>query len=540
VTKTPVLTSINVNYISGCYTPGQVIFTGLPKASDYMIISSLSGYITQTTIDNTIDRYSVSDIALVAGINPATNTAPSTPSGISDGASSITSPTVAGNNVVFSANATDNEGDSYYLAICKTNTITSHPNSAPTCDGGNWCISTLTNSGYQSTCNYLAKNSDIGNNIWYAFACDYNDASICSSVAQGSGNNASPFYVAPNWLLGWSYRKKITISHSNVGTNLVDFPLYVKVAETGGSSTNIGANVLTNGGDIRFTLADKITTIPYERESFSASGNNLTANFWVKIPEISSTVDTEIYVYYGKSDAIDAEDAINVWDANYKGVCHLKEVASGTVGDYKDSTSSASNSTNISSQPVQIAGQIGKAQSFDGADKINTSNIAHNIGTGNFTYSAWVNPTTLSGSSTYRSIMSNGGKLPVLYTRGASLRAYFSSDLSSGGTLSTGLWQYITFNRSGTNILNFYKNGTLTSSSPTSSGSLGSSGIMTIGQNGDSSQYWSGIIDEVRLSSVARPINWIKFEYCNMLSIVSGTCAGNNETIFANQEIYEE
>ena len=136
--------------------------------------------------------------------------------------------------------------------------------------------------------------------------------------------------------------------------------------------------------------------------------------------------------------------------------------------------------------------------------------------------------------------MSNGGKLPVLYTRGASLRAYFSSDLSSGGTLSTGLWQYITFNRSGTNILNFYKNGTLTSSSPTSSGSLGSSGIMTIGQNGDSSQYWSGIIDEVRLSSVARPINWIKFEYCNMLSIVSGTCAGNNETIFANQEIYEE
>jgi prepilin-type N-terminal cleavage/methylation domain-containing protein len=533
VSKTPVLTSINVNYISGCYTPGQVIFTDTPIAEDYVVRLSMTGYITQTIIENHVEGYVVSNISLVAGINPPTNTAPSTPSSLSDGASSVLMPTVAGNNVTFSANATDNEGDKYYLAICKTNVVTSHPNSAPTCDGGDWCISSITNSGYQATCDYETLNSDTGSHAWYAFACDYDDSSICSSVSQGTGNNGSPFYVVPNWLLGWNYRNKITISHSNLTSNISNFPLYIKVAESGGLSTNIGANVLSNGYDIRFTGSDKITPLSFERESFSVESSNLTADFWVKIPEISDLIDTDIYIYYGKSNAVDGQDTANVWDSNYKGVWHLKELGTESIDDYKDSTSIGSNSTNTLNQPVQALGKIGKAQNFDNSDKINTSSILHNIGTGNFTYQAWVNPSTLSGPSTYRSIMSNGNKSPVLYTREASLRAYFTSDLSSDATLSENLWQHVVFNRSGTDILNFYKNGILTSSSLTSSSSLGNSGIMTIAQNGDSSQNWSGLIDEVRLSDIARSANWIKFEYYNISS-------ANNETTFANQEIYEE
>ncbi|KKP33149.1 MAG: hypothetical protein A2360_00550 [Candidatus Staskawiczbacteria bacterium RIFOXYB1_FULL_32_11] len=538
VSKTPVLTSINVNYISGCYTPGQVIFTGLISAKDYVIRSSMAGYMTQTIIENNIEGYAVSNISFVAGINPLTNTAPSTPSSLRDD-SSVLTPTVAGNNVTFSANATDNEGDKYYLAICRTNTVTSHPNSVPTCDGGSWCVSVLTNSGYQATCNYETSNSDAGSHIWYAFACDYDDSSICSSVSQGTGNNGSPFYVVPNWLLGWNYRNKITISHSNLTSNISNFPLYVKIAETSGASTNIGANALSNGHDIRFTLADKITTIPFERESFSIVSNNLIADFWVKVPEISSLQDTDIYIYYGKSDAIDTEDTANVWDENYKGVWHLRELGSGSAGDYKDSTSFASNSINTSSQPSQVVGKIGKAQSFDGTEKINTDAIAHNILAGNFTFEAWANPTTLNGN-TYRCFMTNESESPKFCTKGSNLLGYFTSDLNSEATLLTNLWQHIVFNRSGTNTLNFYKNGIVTSSSPTSSGTLGSSEIMTIGQNGNNSNSFEGIIDEVRLSNIARSANWVKFEYCNMTSTVSGTCTGNNEIIFANQEIYEE
>lgn len=47
-TKTPVLTSLNVNYVSGCFTPGQSIFTGLASGNNYTLTVSLSGYQTAT------------------------------------------------------------------------------------------------------------------------------------------------------------------------------------------------------------------------------------------------------------------------------------------------------------------------------------------------------------------------------------------------------------------------------------------------------------------------------------------------------------
>lgn len=46
--KTPVLTSININYVSGCFTPGQVIFDNIPAYSGYTVTVSMGGY--QTTI----------------------------------------------------------------------------------------------------------------------------------------------------------------------------------------------------------------------------------------------------------------------------------------------------------------------------------------------------------------------------------------------------------------------------------------------------------------------------------------------------------
>ena len=47
-TKTPVLSNIGINYVSGCFTPGQVSFGGLAAGSDYSVTVSLSGYTSQT------------------------------------------------------------------------------------------------------------------------------------------------------------------------------------------------------------------------------------------------------------------------------------------------------------------------------------------------------------------------------------------------------------------------------------------------------------------------------------------------------------
>jgi len=49
--KTPVLTSININYVSGCFTPGQVFFSGLSADDSYALTISADNYTEQTITD---------------------------------------------------------------------------------------------------------------------------------------------------------------------------------------------------------------------------------------------------------------------------------------------------------------------------------------------------------------------------------------------------------------------------------------------------------------------------------------------------------
>ena len=63
-TKTSVLTSVNINYVSGCFTPGQVIFPGLDKASGYELTIGAAGYTTQIISPLTIEGYQTLEILL--------------------------------------------------------------------------------------------------------------------------------------------------------------------------------------------------------------------------------------------------------------------------------------------------------------------------------------------------------------------------------------------------------------------------------------------------------------------------------------------
>ena len=64
ISKTPVLTSVNVNYVSGCNTPGQVIFTGLDLANDYVATVDMAGYLSQIKTGINVDGYKLSEFLL--------------------------------------------------------------------------------------------------------------------------------------------------------------------------------------------------------------------------------------------------------------------------------------------------------------------------------------------------------------------------------------------------------------------------------------------------------------------------------------------
>jgi len=42
--KTPVLSSIQINYVSGCQTPGQWLFNDIASGNTYTLTASLPGY----------------------------------------------------------------------------------------------------------------------------------------------------------------------------------------------------------------------------------------------------------------------------------------------------------------------------------------------------------------------------------------------------------------------------------------------------------------------------------------------------------------
>jgi len=98
--------------------------------------------------------------------------------------STISNPTRQGDNVVFSANATDDEGDMYKLIVCTTNSTTNGECSATTI-----CSSTYTNSGSLASCYHNTSSETNYNYSWFAFVCDAFSACSNSSYAN------SPYYI---------------------------------------------------------------------------------------------------------------------------------------------------------------------------------------------------------------------------------------------------------------------------------------------------------------------------------------------------------
>jgi len=124
----------------------------------------------------------------------------------------------------------------------------------------------------------------------------------------------------------WTYRKSITIPNSNVDADLVDFPLLVDILDS-----DLVTKAQSDGDDIVFTDSSA-TKLSHEIELWDNSTGKLIA--WVKVPSLSSSVDTTIYMYYGNDAVGSQENQSSVWSSNYAMVLHLDE----TSGTHVDST----------------------------------------------------------------------------------------------------------------------------------------------------------------------------------------------------------
>lgn len=125
-------------------------------------------------------------------------------------------------------------------------------------------------------------------------------------------------------------------------------------------------NSIDGGDDLRF-YSDSAGTVPLAFEIVKWDTTDDEAEIWVKIPTLSASDDTVIFVRYNDPGASplprdDTYGSDNVWRSEYKAVYHLE-------GDFIDSTVNANDLTGVNS-PVGAAGQIGQGMEFEASSSM--------------------------------------------------------------------------------------------------------------------------------------------------------------------------
>ena len=121
---------------------------------------------------------------------------------------------------------------------------------------------------------------------------------LISGDAQSLCKNDDNYYTVEgastqeNWLQGWLYRRPIIITE-NAGVTLENYAVKITL-----DSTNFDfSKANPDGSDIRFTLDDGATLIPYWIQLWDNVGQQ--AIIWVKIPSIPAGGIVTVYMYYG-------------------------------------------------------------------------------------------------------------------------------------------------------------------------------------------------------------------------------------------------
>jgi YD repeat-containing protein len=345
----------------------------------------------------------------------------------------------------------------------------------------------------------------------------------------GVPSNAVWFIVPTNTLngSGSTYWRRITIDHTKVPhTDQINFPVLISGTYSYLATTSNGGNVTSsNGYDIIFTSDPAgLNVLPFEQENYNPSTG--AVNYWVKVPVLSHTSDTVIYMFYGNPGITTSQSSNAVWDSNYQGVWHLPN---GTTLSADDSTSN-SNSGAIQGTVTATAGQIDGAGNFDGS----TGYVSTTNSFGwpfSLTNEAWVNTTSTAGHkvSSWETAQTGTGAAgfdALLYvdTNGKARGGCWNgatTTITSSSAVNDGNWHHLALTLdTSSNVMALYVDGAsqgTVSCADTGGGTyyfrIGSYKLS--GWPNGSDGYFGGNIDEVRFSNTARSSDWIATEYNN-------------------------
>ena len=363
----------------------------------------------------------------------------------------------------------------------------------------------------------------------------------------GKSTNAG----SSNWYnSSWLYRVKVTALATQVDADLTDFPVYVDLSEL---PADFHTNVKAAGADIRVTTSDGTTEVPREVVFYDAASDTGELHFK---GTVSSSTDTDFYIYYGNSSASDyatnaTYGAENVWKSTYKGVWHLNE-ASGTV---YDSTSNSVDSTSETTTNRAVDGAIGKGVDVSGTSDVIGFGDVLDLGTNDMTFQMWIKTSQTPTNYAFSLSKSIAAAQDYRYAGGiygstAKARLFFKGsgstdvDFSGSTTVNDNSWKKIdwVFDRDGNGII--YVGGSSDGSASIAawdgqdfqSNNPFRIGAYTASDNTDVTFPYNGLIDEVRLSWVVLTPTWISTEHNNQSSPSTFFTIGTQEISSSDAE----
>lgn len=357
----------------------------------------------------------------------------------------------------------------------------------------------------------------------------------------------------------FGYRRALTIDRNKVGAAgttaqaLVDYPVLVVLTLPDLRNKASGGKVeRSNGEDLLFrgeTAAVCGSDPPpcrlaHEIEGYAGATGTLVA--WVRVPRLATraaAADTVLHLYYGSPGVTAPLQApTTVWDTGFEAVWHLRDNPTAPTPAIRDSTPHARHGRqNGMVAGDQVAGQIGGALNFDNVDnRIMFADFLENVP--QMTVQAWALKRSLGDdrivakSDTYN-LMSTTF-LWSLGARDLDQRARIATggmnalELQSPVQVPLGNWTFLAFTYDGA-MLRLYQNGVNVAEVARSGLVNQGNSIVVVGSNDDgvNDRHWDGIIDEVRLSSVARSADWLATDFADQSAPSTFVVTGPEEAL---------
>ena len=326
----------------------------------------------------------------------------------------------------------------------------------------------------------------------------------------------------------WNYYKIITISHEEIETTLTNFPFLISIQDE-----DLKEKAQCDGDDIIF-INDSGTKLHHEIELYNHSTGDLIA--WVNITNLSSLVDTEIYMYYGNPNCDNQQNKFGVWDSDYVMVHHLNETDDILIDSTGFQNNGVSKNTFYTTE-----GKINGAHQYNAYGIIGVTNFNHMPQS--LTAECWMyrnsselvnifNKGTTSDSCDWSLYM----HAPVVNDALIFGINNNSESISTEESVPQQTWCHLVVSYENGNVT-LYLNGTALNSSIISSPINNNFQDLSIGNCNDFINPWSGKLDEVRISKNARSACWIQTSYKNMNDPNTFYVVGEEQVISQAPEI---